>query len=30
MPEFEVELGEVFLKDGVDFRDLISQISKFI
>ena len=29
-PEFEIERGEVFLKYGVDFRDLISQVTKFI
>ncbi len=29
-PEFEIERGEVFLKYGVDFRDVISQVTKFI
>jgi uncharacterized protein (DUF1501 family) len=29
-PEFEIERGEVFLKYGVDFRDLIKQVSGFV
>jgi uncharacterized protein (DUF1501 family) len=29
-PEFEIERGYVFLKYGVDFRDLINRIRKFI
>jgi uncharacterized protein (DUF1501 family) len=29
-PEFETERGEVFLKYGVDFRDLIKQVSGFV
>jgi hypothetical protein len=29
-PKFEIESGEVFLKYGVDFRDLISQVSGFL
>ena len=28
-PEFETERGYVFLKYGVDFRDLIDQVKKF-
>ena len=28
--EFEIERGYVFLKCGVDFRDLIDQVKKFI
>ncbi len=29
-PEFETERGEVFLKFGVDFRDLINKVSGFV
>jgi hypothetical protein len=29
-PEFEIERGYVFLKYGVDFRNLIDQVKKFI
>lgn len=29
-PKFEIERGEVFLKYGVDFRDLISKVSGFV
>ena len=29
-PEFEIERGEVFLKYGVDFRDLIKEVSGFV
>jgi hypothetical protein len=30
VPEFEIERGEVFLKYGVDFRDVINKVSGFV